>query len=245
MSYQSEMSTHTLDIGGVFSNAFKTLGENSTTFLILAGGLVTLPDAAIALLVKQSSDGATLERILNGVENLSLGIIANGALLYAALKTIRGEKPAPGVALSAGVRLWGPLLGISFLAGLGVLLGMLLLLVPGIFLAVAWSLAVIIRVDGNEGVSEALTRSFEMTRGSRWAIFAVWLIFWILFLICFVLLGAMSAVVGPSGTTLVDVVIVPVMTGVTAAVSSVISAAIFQDLNRAKATPAHTADVFD
>ena len=56
----------------------------------------------------------------------------------------------------------------------------LILIVPGILLFVMWSLALQAKILEDKGVFDAMTRSSDLTRGHRWRIFVIWVLFMIL-----------------------------------------------------------------
>src|SRR6266540_5114190 len=64
-----------------------------------------------------------------------------------------------------------PLVCVSLLTGLGIAAGTLLLIVPGIVLAVRWSLAVPVVMLEKESPCAAMRRSRELVRGHGWAVF--------------------------------------------------------------------------
>jgi hypothetical protein len=67
----------------------------------------------------------------------------------------------------------GRLLGVSLLTGLGVGLGLLLLVVPGLMLFTRWSLAVpVVMLEGLKPRA-AMRRSRELVAGHGWAVFRV------------------------------------------------------------------------
>ena len=78
--------------------------------------------------------------------------------------------------------------GIYFLC---VLIGFVLLIVPGIILAIGWQFAPYLVVEQGAGPIDALKRSWELTRGNRWTLFLLGLA-----LIGLNLLGLCALVVG-------------------------------------------------
>lgn len=97
-----------------------------------------------------------------------------------ALKVVRGERYAFADIFS-GTRWFLPSLGISVLVAFGVGFGLLFLLVPGIFLALAWSLSLPAAIDRDLGPIEAMSESFRLTDGHKGNI-----------LVLFLLLGAIG-----------------------------------------------------
>jgi hypothetical protein len=66
-----------------------------------------------------------------------------------------------------------PIAGASLLAGLGIAIGLLLLIVPGLFLITIWSLIVPAIVLENVGALDSFGRSREIVRGNEWNVFGV------------------------------------------------------------------------
>jgi len=69
-----------------------------------------------------------------------------------------------------------PFVGIYILAVLGMMLGFLLLIVPGIILVVRWLPLLPAVIDRDEAAMDSFADSWEMTRGSGWSIFGVFLL---------------------------------------------------------------------
>jgi hypothetical protein len=67
----------------------------------------------------------------------------------------------------------GPIAGASILAVLGIAIGLLLLIVPGLFLITIWSLIVPAIVLENVGALDSFGRSRAIVRGNEWNVFGV------------------------------------------------------------------------
>jgi hypothetical protein len=80
----------------------------------------------------------------------------------------------------------GTVFGISILNGLGVLLGLVLLVIPGIVLLVRWTIAIPYALGEDAGVTDSLQGSFEETRGAFWPILLALLV---AYLPCLLALG--------------------------------------------------------
>jgi hypothetical protein len=70
--------------------------------------------------------------------------------------------------------------GLSLAVGFLVGLACILLIVPGVLLALRWSLAVPVKVLENKDVGDSMSRSSQLTQGNRGRIFVIWLLFFIL-----------------------------------------------------------------
>jgi hypothetical protein len=87
-----------------------------------------------------------------------------------------GSEPDWRASLRFAVVRLGPLLGISLLNVVGVTLGLIVLIIPGIFLAVAWALCFpAALVEGRRGVG-ALRRSYQLVKGRWWPVFGALLV---------------------------------------------------------------------
>jgi hypothetical protein len=69
----------------------------------------------------------------------------------------------------SGSRFWGVFL-LSLLYTLGIFMGLVLLVIPGIYLAVRWSLSLPILLEENVSAGDALGRSMQRTRQHFWPI---------------------------------------------------------------------------
>ncbi|MFH1548239.1 MAG: DUF975 family protein, partial [Candidatus Omnitrophota bacterium] len=76
-------------------------------------------------------------------------------------------------ALFDGFKIFFPALGAYLLITIFTGLGMILLIIPGIILAMAYSFAYLFMIDKNMGPWEAMKASFDMTKGFRWRILAI------------------------------------------------------------------------
>jgi uncharacterized membrane protein len=86
------------------------------------------------------------------------GVFAQTYIVVAALRV--GIDPAAHAAIRP---LFGRVFGISILTTLAVLLGGLLLVIPGVFLLIRWWVAVPVALDRDLRVTEAMRESWELT----------------------------------------------------------------------------------
>lgn len=76
-----------------------------------------------------------------------------------------------------------PLIALSILWAFGVMLGFVLLIVPGIILLMMWAVAVPALVVERQGVFSAFRRSAELTKGAKWKIFGLCLVLLVIYLL--------------------------------------------------------------
>jgi uncharacterized membrane protein len=82
-------------------------------------------------------------------------------------------------------------LGTSILYGLGIVVGTILLVIPGLYFVFTYMFAPVLVIDKNIGIKEAFKRSAEMTKGVKWSL--LWLM---LVLVATNLAGAFVFMVG-------------------------------------------------
>lgn len=119
-------------------------------------------------------------------------VLTLGALTYATAEGWEGREPDLVTALRVGLRRWLPLAGAAVLAYLAFFFGLLLLVVPGIFLFVSFfAFAPVVTLEGR-GSTEALSRSWALARGGRLRILGVTLVAYLLVLLPSLALGALG-----------------------------------------------------
>jgi hypothetical protein len=106
-----------------------------------------------------------------------------------------------------------PLIGLSILLGIGVTIGLILVIVPGLFLLTIWAVAAPSLVIERRGVFAAFGRSRELVRGHGWQVFGVILVVFALGIAVAIVAAVISSGLGTAGVALVqwivDVLISP------------------------------------
>jgi hypothetical protein len=133
--------------------------------------------------------------------------LVQGALVEVVDDEHRGQAPRGLAQLyrSSGSRL-ASMLAVSILMGIGVALGLMLLIVPGVLLAIRWAVATPVVMLEGLGPRAAMRRSQELVRGHRKDVFRVLLNIWVrtglAWLACSFLIGAVAAGGSDSGLTI-------------------------------------------
>jgi hypothetical protein len=162
-----------IHVGQVLSRAFALLSGDFAKFFILAL-VIWSPYLLFTLGVTDASSPDTMIGSL-GILVLSvpLNILSQATILYGALQKMRGQEFSVGTSLAQGLARFFPILGMLICFGIGVGIGSLLLVVPGIMLLVAWYVALPACIIERMGPFQSLTRSAELTKGNRWRIFGI------------------------------------------------------------------------
>jgi hypothetical protein len=167
-----------------FGLAFRLLGEN---LLVYAPIILTIwipGNIAIDWLTSSAPPGQELFvsfRVSALIQSI-FGPISIGALIFAVASRMDGVKVGYFEAMGVGLRNWGRLFAVNFVAGILITLGYIALIVPGIILMVRFALIDPVVVLERSTVPRA--RSTELTAGRRWPIFGSSLLFYTFLLLC-------------------------------------------------------------
>lgn len=142
---------------------------------------------------------------------LLLAVVQAGAVTYATVRTLSGERVRLGDMLRVGLRRVLPVIGVGLLLWLAFMVGFVLLVVPGILLMVATCVAIPAAVVEKPGVLGAIRRSLALTKGRRWTLFAaglvVLVVLWVLTAAVQVAAMAASAALLPRQLALVGAMV--------------------------------------
>ena len=127
-----------------------------------------------------------------------LSAIATAATVFIVSESYLGRPLSAAEALSRAAPLLWRVITCSVLTGLLVMVGFLLFVIPGIVLVCGVILAFpVLVLEPGTTASGALSRSWALTRGSRWRIFGMLVTLFLLLYIPIVALTALAALVLP------------------------------------------------
>ena len=189
----ASMAAREMTIGGVVARAFAAVGAAPALFFGTSFLLVALPSLALRLLtfgvVQTGVPGNPFAGIRWGLFATSgigwwvLYFAAQAVLIRVTVAELDGRPEPVGAYIGGAARSLPALLGLSILLSLAVWFGMILLFVPGIILAMIWSVAAPALVAERIGVFASFGRSRRLTKGARWRIFGlvvlVFAIYWV------------------------------------------------------------------
>ena len=218
-------------IGDVLGRSFSILGRNFVPFSVLSA-FASLPYLAIYLSAVpgqmiQPNPGAIF---LPTAVGFVLRMFIQAIILHGAFQDMRGRSVSLGESLRVGISRFLPILGVIILEGLGIGLGMVLLLVPGIILMLMWYVALPACVVEQIGPVESLRRSAALTKGHRWKILGLVLLVAIVGGVVLGVIGAVAAMFGHIGLALVQY-LVQVLVSVYSAILVIV---LYRDLRAAK-----------
>jgi hypothetical protein len=132
------------------------------TIGILLGSFV----AVVAAFVLQATLVKAVQDVRDGHADLSIGQTVNEALPFIA-----------------------PVAGASILAGIAITIGLLLLIVPGLFLITIWAVFVPVIIIERSGALASFGRSRELVRGHGWHVFGTLVMVYVIMLVANIILG--------------------------------------------------------
>jgi hypothetical protein len=168
------------DVGALFRDSLRVFLRHAWLFILLS--------AAVVVPVEVVVEGIGLEMLTSSYDEspplaesavptlvgfLVMTPIITAICIYALDAIAAGRRPSPGQVFVAGFEAFTPLFGAVVLAALGIAIGFLVLIVPGVYLAVRWYFvpqAVVI--EGARGPA-ALTRSSQIVQGVWWRTFGL------------------------------------------------------------------------
>jgi hypothetical protein len=223
-----------LDTGRVFERIFQIYREQFT--LLIPAALVLFIPVAILNGVLLTSGGA-----LVGLATIAIGLIATywfqGMVVEAVVDILDGRRDhTVGSLFSSATPFLGRLIGAGVLATIIIVIGFILIIVPGLialtFLAVVAPAVVIDRL----GVTDALRRSRELVSGNAWRVFGVLVV---LFLVTALVSGIVNAIGGSvsddsfAGFAVAELIVRVLLTPLSAIAATV----MYVELRRAKGEP--------
>ena len=175
----------TLTVGEAIAYGWKAYWRNAGPLIVLA--LIIIAVNVVIRLIGGNVNGIAAGIILD-LLGFVIGIILAMGLIRASLAVVEGRTPQVSMLLETegfGFYLVG-----AILTGLGVFLGFVCCIVPGIILAIMWQFFGYVIVEQPTMTStDAMRRSAEITKGYRWPLFGLGLLLLLINFVGALLLG--------------------------------------------------------
>jgi hypothetical protein len=164
-------------VGRVLGRTFWVLSRNFWKF-VLVSGIASLP---MVLLLRRSTADASASIQSVGLMLLGfclavvVGMFCQAIVLNGAFQGMRGRPVSLVESLQTVLRHFFPILGLIAFVSFCAVLGLMLLIIPGLIVLTVWFVAMPACVVEKLGPFQSLARSARLTGGYRWKVFGLML----------------------------------------------------------------------
>jgi hypothetical protein len=218
-------------VGKVLNRTFSVLSRNLLPFCVvtaiayLPNILLFRPTASVA------PSGRTIGLIFAGaIVAMVLGALAEAVVLFGAFEDMRGRKVDLIESTKVGLSRILPVLGVAILVGILTGLSAILLIFPAFIVLTMLFVSMPACIVEQLGPVSSLTRSSQLTKGNRWKVFGLWLVFWVVAVIANLILKAIGTLGGPA----VGLILEFAWGALTGAFNAVMVVVTYHDLRVAK-----------
>ena len=220
--------TQRLDVGAVIRRVLRIYVDQAPVLIPAAAVVFAFTGILAAVLAAASPSLALVSLLII----LIATVLFTGMVVELVADVQDGRRDASaGQLLRAVTPVAGQLMLVGFVAAVGVVIGFVLVIVPGLVLLTIWSVAAPVVVLERPGGLTALGRSRELVRGNGWQVFVVIVLLYV------VVLGASSALAlaAENASTAAGIVVRVVLGVLTAPLSALAAAVLYFDLRSARA----------
>ena len=213
-----------IGVGDVISEAFSIYGQNVGA--LLGSALVVFAVVGLIAGLLQNTGSVFLILLATAVrvagDALFVGFVVK---LVSDVRDGRRDQTV-GDLFSAAAPYILPLIGFGILAGIGIAIGFVLIIIPGLILLTFWSVGAPAIVVEGVGPIDAFGRSWRLVRGEAWSVFGVLLLVFLIVVIAQAILGAIGVAIGAGGFIVAAIV----AAAITAPVYALAVSVLFFDL---------------
>lgn len=225
-----------ISVGGVLSQAFGLYRSNLG--VLLGVGFVVAVIAGIIIGLLNDSDSAVAQ-FIGWIVQLVATAVYTGFVVKLVQDARDGVRDSSASELiGAAMPALGALIINGILYGIGVGIGFILIIIPGLILMTLWSVGQPSIVVEGRGPIEAFGRSYRLVKGQGWTVFGILVCVFLIMIVAAIIAGAIGAAIGGAvGAIIVSILIMLFFMPVQALVAGV----LFFELGggeEAAATPA-------
>ena len=174
-------------LSGVLSEAWTLYRRHATHFIVISFAIFLVIAVINALL---SWAFGSIGLYIGGIFSLFGMFLLQAALVKAVQDARDGHIDlSVGATIEAATPFVGTVAIASILAGIGIWIGFVLIVVPGLILLTFWSLIVPEIVVGGAGPLEAFGRSWRTVSGYAWNVFGTYVLVFIIMIVAEIILG--------------------------------------------------------
>ena len=175
-------------LSGVLGEAWALYRRHAGHFMLISFSIYLV----IAVLSALLSWGLGTFGAFIGLILTMFGMFLLQAALVLAVQDVRDGRVDLdlGATISAAMPFLGAVAVASILASIGIGIGLILIIVPGLILLTFWSLIIPEIVIGRAGAIESFGRSRRTVSGYAWNVFGVYIVVFLILIVLDILLGA-------------------------------------------------------
>jgi hypothetical protein len=143
--------------------------------------------------------------LIAAVVSLVLAILYDGMVVQLVRDVQDGRRDSSvGELFSSVSPVLLPLIAVSILGGIGIGIGFVLCIVPGLFLLTFWSVVAPVTVIERPGVFSAFGRSWELVRGYAWPVFGTIVLVFLLVVAASIAAALIGLAIGDVGRAILS-----------------------------------------
>ena len=174
-------------LSGVLGETWKLYKAHAAHLLVIAF-VIYLVAAVVAGLL--SLAGGIIGALLGSIIEFFAAFLLQAALVKAVQDVRDGRADLSfGETVSAATPYLWAVAGASILAGIAITIGLILLIVPGLFLITIWAVIVPVIVIERSGALASFGRSHQLVRGHGWHVFGTLVLVFLILIVVDILLG--------------------------------------------------------
>jgi hypothetical protein len=178
-------------LSGVLGEAWQMYKAHAWHLLAIAF-VIYLAAAVIAALLALVS--STVGALLGSLVEIFAAFLLQATLVKAVQDVRDGRADLSlGETVRAATPYFWAVAGASILAGIAITIGLILIIVPGLYLITIWAVIIPVIVLEQSGVMASFGRSHQLVRGRGWHVFGTLVLAWLILLAVNLVLGLIFA----------------------------------------------------
>jgi hypothetical protein len=200
----AQPSGNRISPGEVISETFSIYGQNVLPLLGSAAAVFVIVGLVSGFL---EAEGGVILSLIASVIRLAGFALFTGFVVKLVQDVRDGRRDETvGELLSSAAPAIGPLIVFGILFGLGVGIGLILLIVPGLILLTIWSVGAPAIVAERAGVFEAFGRSRELVKGEGWSVFGTLILVLLIVIAIGIVLGIIATPISDGATIVASII---------------------------------------
>jgi hypothetical protein len=190
--------------GEVISETFSIYGQNVLPLLGSAAAVFVLVGLVSGFL---EAEGGVVLSLIASIVRLAGFALFTGFVVKFVQDVRDGRRDETvGELLASATPAILPLIGFGILFGLGVGIGLILLIVPGLILLTIWSVGAPAIVAEGAGPIEAFGRSRELVKGEGWSVFGALILVLLIVIAIGIVLGIIATPISDGATIVASII---------------------------------------